>query len=172
MLPVNCILNSNFHGRLIATTVFPILVVMEIMFIFSLQKLRLEGDEIMHVKARSIRVTVIFLFTVFPMVSTTIFQTFQFDKRLSDGSAYLVADHSIRRDDPVHRAYVAYASLMAILYCFGIPMLSMYLLHWKKDGIQKIQFLSQSIANLESGCDGHGIDDLHLKRTGSMDIQH
>ena len=84
-------------------------------------------------------------------VSTTIFQTFKYDTRLNDGTAYLAADYSIERDDPTHQDYVIYAALMAVLYCFGIPTASWTALHFKKDKIQKLQLLSESIEELENG---------------------
>ena len=84
-------------------------------------------------------------------VSTTIFQTFKYDTRLNDGTAYLAADYSIERDDPTHQDYVIYAALMAVLYCFGIPAASWAALHCKKDKIQQLQLLSESIEELENG---------------------
>jgi len=101
--------------------------------------------------SKAIRLAVIVLFTVFPMVSTTIFQTFQYDQRLEDGSAYLVVDYSIQRNDPSHTSYVVYASVMSILYCFGIPAVSWFVLYTKRDQIQQLQVLSESLAKLEKG---------------------
>jgi hypothetical protein len=81
---------------------------------------------------------------VFPLltltqVSTTVFQTFQYDERLNDGTAYLVADYSIQKDDPVHQDYVIYAALMVVVYCFGIPAASWFALYSKREQIKKLQ---------------------------------
>ena len=40
---------------------------------------------------------------------------------------------------------------MAVLYCFGIPAASWIALRFKKDEIQKLQLLSESIEELENG---------------------
>ena len=72
------------------------------------------------------------------MVSTTVFQTFQYDERLDDGSAYLIVDYTIQRNDTTHSSYVTYACFMAVLYCFGIPAASWVALRHKKDRIKKL----------------------------------
>ena len=95
--------------------------------------------------------TPITFFSTTLQVSTTIFQTFKYDTRLNDGTAYLAADYSIERDDPTHQDYVIYAAIMAVLYCFGIPAASWAALHCKKDKIQQLQLLSESIEELENG---------------------
>jgi len=81
ILPTNCLLDTNFHDRLVATTTSPILFVVAIFFSWLVLRQRLiwkKGDDLSSVlstlAAKSIRMCVIFLFTVFPMVSTTIFQ--------------------------------------------------------------------------------------------------
>jgi hypothetical protein len=84
-------------------------------------------------------------------VSTTIFQTFKYDERLNDGTAYLVADYSIQKNDPAHQMYIIYAALMAVLYCFGIPAASWIALNSKKEHIQKLQLLTESIDELDGG---------------------
>ena len=76
-------------------------------------------------------------------------KTFQYDTRLGDKSAYLKADYTIQRDDPRHQGFVVYASVMAAFYCFGIPAISWYALHLKKDGIQKVQLLCEMESNEE-----------------------
>jgi hypothetical protein len=77
-------------------------------------------------------------------------QTFQYDTRLH-GSAFLVADYRIQRDDPTHRTYVVYAALMAVLYCFGIPVGSLYILNKKKRAIKTLQVFSELLDDLHCG---------------------
>jgi hypothetical protein len=40
---------------------------------------------------------------------------------------------------------------MAVIYCFGIPAASLWVLNAKKDSIQKLQLLSESVEELENG---------------------
>jgi hypothetical protein len=77
-------------------------------------------------------------------------QTFQYDTRLH-GSAFLVADYRIQRDDPTHQNYVVYAALMAVLYCFGIPAGSLYALNNRKRAIKTLQTFSKLLDDLRDG---------------------
>ena len=99
--------------------------------------------------AKALRVCIIFLFTVFPLMSTTIFQTFRYDKRLGEGQEYLISDYAIRKDDAAHQWHVKYSSFMAFLFCFRIPAVSLWFLESKKKSIHKLQLLSELLANLE-----------------------
>lgn len=150
-------MDTNFHDRLVATTCAPIAFVFGIVLLwyFLRQRLKLrenDGDlqaALATLTAKAVRVCVIFLFTVFPLVSTTIFQTFQYDDRLGEGHEYLIADYAIRKEDVAHQWHVKYAMAMCCLYCFGVPAISLYLLESKKRSIQKLQMLSEALVNLE-----------------------
>ena len=81
ILPMNCLVDSNFHSRLVATTLLPVIFVFMIMVSWLLLRQRLiskKSDDfsmaLSTLTAKAIRLCVIFLFTIFPMVSTTIFQ--------------------------------------------------------------------------------------------------
>ena len=171
LLPINCIMDTNFHDRLVATTCAPIVFVSGIVFLWFFLRQRLRWREnsdglelaVATLTAKAVRVCVIFLFTVFPLVSTTIFQTFQYDERLGEGHEYLIADYTIERGDTAHSWHVKFAMSMACLYCFGIPAVSLWFLRSKKKSIQKLQLLSETLANLE--------DEGHVKashRSGSI----
>jgi hypothetical protein len=62
-----------------------------------------------------------------------------------------VVDYSIQEGDPVHQWHVRYAVLMAVLYCFGIPFTAWVALNSKKDQIQKLQLLDQTVKELKKG---------------------
>ena len=165
--------DSNFHDRLVLTTVAPMVVVggVFLAWVVLRQRIRLMGGRDIHASvasltAKSIRLSVMVLFTVFPMVSTTIFQTFQYDRRLNDGSAFLKADYSIEQQDANHQGYVAYAIVMCLLYCFGIPVASWAALRMKRTQIQDFMVLCESLATMEQeempdwqGAEGNGRDD-------------
>ena len=75
-LPLNCVVDTNFHSRLVATTVFPILFVCGIAVVWLIQRQRIlskGGDDLQAslsmLTSQSIRLCVMFLFTVFPMVA-------------------------------------------------------------------------------------------------------
>jgi hypothetical protein len=76
VLPINCVVDSNFHSRLVATTLFPILFVCGIAVVWLIQRQRLlskSGENLQAslslLSSQSIRFCVMFLFTVFPMVA-------------------------------------------------------------------------------------------------------
>ena len=56
---------------------------------------------------------------------------------------FVQADYSINVLDPEHRSYRTFAVFVAVLYCGGVPALSMWLLHAKKDKIKKLQALER-----------------------------
>ncbi len=150
VLPFNCIVETNFHSRLIMMTVAPMICVA---LIYVYYRIRLAFmPKTQHAKNRKkddwkalcIRIAILFVLTIFPPVSTTIFQTFNYDERLGDGSAYLKADYSIEYKDEQHQVFRIYASAMGLLYCMGIPLCSFFLLLSKKDKIQELQVLEHS----------------------------
>ena len=75
VLPLNCVFDSNFHSRLVATTVFPILFVCGVAIVWLILRQRVlskGGDDLQAslsmLTSQAIRFCVMFLFTVFPMV--------------------------------------------------------------------------------------------------------
>jgi hypothetical protein len=179
VLPVNCLVDSNFHDRLVATTALPILFVFGITFAWFLLRQRLAwkgGDDLpaalSTLASKAIRLCVIFLFTVFPVVSTTIFQTYQFDDRLKGTSAYLKADYTIQHDDPSQQQFMVYASCMAFVYCLGIPLGSWLVLNRKKESIQKLQIISEILEELENSSTLDELDHDPEKREGATTMQN
>jgi hypothetical protein len=81
IIPINCIVDSNFHDRLVATTVAPVGFLLGMLTLWLVQRQLImrrqkEGCRASFAKltSKTLRLSIIFLFTVFPMVSTTIFQ--------------------------------------------------------------------------------------------------
>jgi hypothetical protein len=147
VLPLNCVVETSFHSRLVGMTVAPIMCVG---LIFAYYRLRLAAminncqDERNEWKAACMRIAILFVLTIFPPVSTTIFQTFHYDERLANGSAYLKADYAIERQDAVHQGFRIYAISMGVLYCLLIPLGSFILLLANKKKIQELQIIEHS----------------------------
>ncbi len=150
VVPFNCIVETNFHSRLIMVTVAPMICLAlgymyyRLRLTFMLKTQNTENDKKDDWKALCIRIAILFVLTIFSPVSTTIFQTFNYDERLGDGSAYLKADYSIEYKDEQHQNLRIYAVAMGLLYCMGIPLCSFHLLYSKKDKIQELQVLEYS----------------------------
>jgi hypothetical protein len=147
LLPMNCVYATDFHQKLLAITLMPILFVVCVMTVYSYQHYKLLVDpedvqaaaqQLASLQSKTMYVVVVFLYTVFTLVSSTILQTFNYDGRL-DGEDYLAADYSIRVLAPQHQAYKWYAVFMSLVYCCGIPLVSWVLLYWHKADIQALQ---------------------------------
>jgi hypothetical protein len=84
VIPINCITDSNFHDRLVATTVAPLCLCGGMLTLWLVQRQLImrrqkEGSSsyrasMAKLTSKTLRLSIILLFTVFPMVSTTIFQ--------------------------------------------------------------------------------------------------
>jgi hypothetical protein len=147
LLPFNCLVPTNFHHRLVVVTAVPIGIVIGVLLACAFRRIQLRlwrnvssvDEQSNAVLAKSLHGIFLFLFSVFPLVSCTILQTFDFDRSLDDGEGYLVADYSIRESDPVHHNYTTYAAMMFCIYCIGIPGVSWYMLYEQKDFIWQLQ---------------------------------
>jgi hypothetical protein len=163
LVPWQCVFEFNFHDRLVAMTLGPIVLVLGIIVTYGIQRLRYHfqgdaNDKVLHLQTRCVWIVVILLYTVFPSVSATIFQTFIYDERLD--VVYLKADYSIERDDDDHQWHVVYASVMGVVYCMGIPLASSIALYMKRGQIRKIQSIEESMMLLEKDSDEFAADDL------------
>jgi hypothetical protein len=151
VLPFNCVVTStNFHHKLLLMTVAPLGFVGYVGIVYLYQRHRikrsataagseLEKRDLNKLEADCLYVVLVFLYTIFSLVSTTIIQTFHYDGRLGNGELYLIADYTITASDPIHRNFVVYAWIMAVVYCLGIPGASLYLLRRHKEAIKELQ---------------------------------
>ena len=174
MIPLNCIFESTFYDLLYFTTLAPIGWVVFISLVYFLGRHRIlrrdgeiDGGNVSRLKGRCVYAVVIFLCTVFPIVSTTIFETYRYDRRLGNGSAFLIADYSVSETDDLHRHYVMYASFMAILYCLGTPVVCWVALRSNKKLIQRLQNIDEMIDHFESNA-LDGTVDLGLLKMGRL----
>ena len=174
MIPLNCIFESTFYDLLYFTTLAPIGWVVFISLVYFLGRYRIlrrdgdiEGENVSRLKGRCVYAVVIFLCTVFPIVSTTIFETYRYDRRLGNGSAFLIADYSVSETDDLHRHYVVHASFMAVLYCLGTPVVCWVALRSNKKLVQRLQNIDEMIDHLESNA-LDGTVDLGLLKMGRL----
>jgi hypothetical protein len=81
IIPINCIIDSNFHDRLVAMTMVPLMFLLGMLMLWLTQRqliMRRQKEEyhasLAELTSKTLRLSIICIFTVFPMVSTTIFQ--------------------------------------------------------------------------------------------------
>jgi hypothetical protein len=147
-VPFNCVFDTDFHSKLLLMTILPIFFTALIYLVCRIQCSRIRRDgqegqkvcnEIRKLQSSSIFIVVMVLYSIFPLVSATILQTFSVDERLDDGTAYLMADYNIQWDDPSHQLYRVYGIAMALVYLLALPLFSLWLLHSRKGQIKKVQ---------------------------------
>jgi len=168
LVPFNCYLEIDFHDKLLIMTLTPIAFVALVGILYASRRALMwsKGDvddnvrrkEVQELQGTCVYIVVIALYTVFPLVSATIFQTFLFDDSFkSSGGVYLMADYKIKQGDLAQESFELYAILMGLLYCCGIPAISYLLLRKYKKAIQRLQDLEYRIAN------GEGLNEEHVR---------
>ncbi|CAM9133786.1 unnamed protein product, partial [Laminaria digitata] len=117
----SCLFSPNFYGRLLVTTITPLLVLMilSLTYYFTKRRYRDSPQGIFTVRRRHLSAGLFVLFFVYSSVSSAIFQTFSCED-LEVGSS-LIADHSVLCQTWLHNAYMIYACLMITIYPIGIP---------------------------------------------------
>ena len=90
ILPFDCVASTNFHDKLVVMTVFPIVCIAYIglVFVYQRRKIKASADstnsedwkrireKLGKLEADCIYYTLVFVYTIFSLVSTTIIQTF------------------------------------------------------------------------------------------------
>jgi hypothetical protein len=78
---INCIMDYNFHERLVATTMAPLMFLLSMLTLWLVQRqliIRRQREgyraSLAKLTSKTLRFSIICIFTVFPMVSATIFQ--------------------------------------------------------------------------------------------------
>ena len=125
----------DFHGRLLVSTLGPLVVVGFLAMTFRIAVRRIGASSESAVeKIRHKHQTALLLLTflVYSSVSSMVFQTFACET-LDDGVEYLRADYRIHCTDAKHKAFEVYAGFMAFVYPLGIPLLYAVLLFQRRD---------------------------------------
>jgi uncharacterized membrane protein YidH (DUF202 family) len=146
LVPLTCAARANytFIDKLVMVTLGPIALSLLIALIGAVEyqrcAYRSRGDDNMtealnKVTSRYLTMFLFLTYLVLPYVATTIFQTFlctNVDPQNNDTDAsdlYLTADMRISCDSDYYRRGVGYASVMAVLYVGGIPLMYALLLY-------------------------------------------
>ena len=129
MLSTGCIVELNFHDRMLISTIGPILVMVafRVTYAIALNRNRSSEEAIQYARLRHMSAVILVTFLVYSSVSSTLFQMFDCD-HLDDGNNYLRADYTILCDSAKHKALRVYAGVMIVTYPVGIPALYSWLL--------------------------------------------
>ena len=94
-----------------------------------------------------VHVVLVIAYAVYPSLAAKVFAAFNCGKvAYADGDElFLLADYSIKCDDPAHKLAEAYASACVVFICLGTPVLYLALL-WRS--LEAVQSGARSAAHL------------------------
>lgn len=140
--------NIDFHGRLLAITLGPIIFtsLLGVTYKVAWYRNRLSSEALQKIRGKHSTVFLWMTFLVYSTASSIVFKTFSCES-LEDGNTYLRADYRIKCTSDKHKMLKVYAGLMMIVYPLGIPLLYVAVLVWGRD--------AWKIAGVRSRNDAH-----------------
>jgi hypothetical protein len=133
---VTCIVQTNYYSSLVVSTISPFIFFVVIACVIQFLALRAKrlnekNPSYSRSQANKDTITAAFIISYFVLVnvSTTILRVFQCET-FDDGSSYLVADYSIDCNAADRSFYVAYGSVMLLIYPIGIPLVYSFVLFY------------------------------------------
>lgn len=137
VLSVGCVLDVDFHGRLLTSTIGPLIAmaILGITYVIALWRNRGSEDGLRSVRNKHVCMVLILTFLVYSSVSSAVFQMFACET-LDDGKNYLRADYRIDCDSEKHKSLQVYAAFMVVVYPIGIPLFFAALLYRQRDVLQ------------------------------------
>lgn len=115
VLSAGCIVNTNFHDRLLVSTLGPIIALglLGVTYFVALRRNSHSHDALQSVLRKHFSVTLLITFLVYSSVSSTVFRMFACET-LDDGIIYLRADYSIECDSRKHEALKVSRALLTV----------------------------------------------------------
>ena len=122
ILSATCVIDVDFHDRLLMATIGPIIALLFLAFTYSVAPRINRGDTetLQIVWNKHVSMVLLLTFLVYSSVSSVLLWAFACE-RLDDGKNYLRADYRIECDSSKHKAFQVYAGFMVVLYTIGIP---------------------------------------------------
>ena len=134
MLSASCVVDIDFHDRLLFATLGPIVVFvfLGLTYRIAVGKNRQSRRAVQNVRLKHLSAVLLTTLLVYAHVSSILFQTFACE-HLEDGKFYLRADYRIECDSTKHEKIQVYAGLMMMLYTVGLPVFYVTLLFKNQD---------------------------------------
>ena len=122
ILSAGCVLDIDFHDRLLISTVAPLVGLMLLAGTYATSAFVNRGatETLNVIWNKHVSMALLLTFFVYSSVSSVLFKTFACDK-LDDGRNLLRADYRIECDSAKHQGLQVYAGFMTLLYAVGIP---------------------------------------------------
>ena len=140
ILSAGCIVDVDFHDRLLISTIGPIVAVLFLgcTYAAAVRIHRGAAEILQNVRHKHVSLVLLLTFVVYSSVSSVLFSAFACDP-LDDGKNYLRSDYRIECDSPKHRGFQAYAGFMIVVYTVGIPAFYAGLLFKDRDVLRQEQ---------------------------------
>lgn len=147
IISVSCIADVDFHGRLLMSTIAPLIVLglLGVTYCLALYKNRGSEHALQNVRHKHVSTVLLVTFLVYSSVSSAVFQTFACqDIDAGNGSRSpeefasdyrLRADYRIECRSPRHKEFMIYAGFMVLVYPVGIAALYAGLLYRKRKAL-------------------------------------
>ena len=148
MVSYSCLFSPGFYDSLLLATITPLVILLVLIggYYVARKKYSSSNSRMLIVRDQHLAAALFVVFFVYSSVSSTIFQTFRCDT-LDDGIKYLQADYRLTCSTAEHTAYTVYASLMLIVYPFGIPA---FFCWWLRRNSEYLQMPDRhTMANLQ-----------------------
>lgn len=138
VLSAGCVIDINFHGRLLIVTISPFVVLLCLAgtYATAVSINRGNPDKLQIIWNKHLSMVLLVTFFVYTSVSSTVFQAFACEE-LANGINYLRADYRIVCDSSEHKAYQVYAGFMVVVYAAGIPAFYGFLLFRDRDILKR-----------------------------------
>ena len=124
MISASCVVDIDFHDRLLFATIGPmevVIVLLGMTYYIAVRRNHQSEGALQNVRHKHLSAVLLLTFLVYSSVSSILFQTFACE-HLEDGKLYLRADYRIECDFPKHETLQVYAVIMMIVYTLGIPV--------------------------------------------------
>lgn len=124
ILSVGCVLDIDFHDRLLMVTIGPIVALLALAITYSIAARvnRAAPERLQIIRNKHVSLVLLLTFLVYANASSVLFKTFACED-LDDYKNYLRADYRIECDSTRHRGFQVYAGFMIVVYTAGIPAL-------------------------------------------------
>eukprot|EP00903_Cladosiphon_okamuranus_P005767 g5717.t2 len=134
VLSAGCIMDVDFHDRLLMSTIGPIVAVLFLgcTYAAAIRIHRGATETLQNVRHKHVSLVLLLTFFVYSSVSSVLFSTFACEV-LEDGKNYLRSDYRIECDSARHRGFQVYAGFMIVVYTVGIPAFYAALLFKDRD---------------------------------------
>ena len=123
LISASCFLAPNFFGRLLFSTIMPIVVLLVLRGCYVVAKRRnvSSAEGLRVVKNKHISAALFVVFFVYASVSFTVLSAFKCEE-LDNGVSYLRADYSLTCSGALYSGFTIYATCMVFVYPIGIPL--------------------------------------------------